>query len=457
MNTDKYRFWFSFLFHKALLCSLRFSSLFTSINKQFILFIVLAIPSLVYSQAVIKNVKILSIDTMDYSEVSDLKISKDGKINDISVSKNYKENDVRYAIPSFCDGYVTLGANSAGGQNFEIGIKTALLSFLKHGFTHIQSVGDGPWIRNIQSEILKGKISGPDITISERPIIAKTEEYPNLPIELYFSGKTDDEIWEEFTKQISSESKNIHVYFRFFHDDDFQINSSVLNKMNLLAQEKGKTIIFNPFADKSSILLALSSGISYIEHPIPSSLSKEMSIQHLKSLNWMPLFGVYYLQKLQGNEEKLGEISTKWKAKSDYYKKKYSPVFDSMKGKKELTNEQLLQAEKEFKSYSAFLKKNPTLSEKMLLGSGSGHFLTFPGISGIFELEIINSILKNGYQSLHIPTRNTCRFITDANSSKIEKGENANILLFNSDPLDNFDILYSPLQIFKNGKDVTPR
>ena len=60
-----------------------------------------------------------------------------------------------------------------------------------HGFTHIQSIADGPWIQTLKSDIDSGKILGPKIIISKRPLIAKSSELKDVSDLLYFSDNKE--------------------------------------------------------------------------------------------------------------------------------------------------------------------------------------------------------------------------------------------------------------------------
>ena len=121
-------------------------------------------------------------------------------------------------IPSFCDAYITLGVDGAGGQNNLQTIQTSLRSFLYHGVTHVLSIADGPWIHKIKSEIDSGKLLGPKITIASRPLIPKSSEVKDISDVLYFPVENPTSAFSELERQLTEISRSVHIFNRYTQD-----------------------------------------------------------------------------------------------------------------------------------------------------------------------------------------------------------------------------------------------
>jgi imidazolonepropionase-like amidohydrolase len=88
----------------------------------------------------------------------------------------------------------------------------------------------------------------------------------------------------------------------------------------------------------------------------------------------------------------------------------------------------------------------------MILGSGAGNHLSFPGISGIQELKILAKILKPSEGLFLIPTRNSCSYLGTAYNGTLAVGKEANLLILKENPVKNIDALFQIEQVIQNGK-----
>jgi hypothetical protein len=134
------------------------------------------------------------------------------KITQISFVNPPKNQKIYYITPSFCDAQVTLSLNGLGGVNDRSGISEILQVYLKHGITHILSTFDPPWVEEIYKELLKRNSKLPKVFFSPKPIIFPTKEYPDLPIEIYFSQPN----LQEIQKEVYNQSKlNLPMLLRY--------------------------------------------------------------------------------------------------------------------------------------------------------------------------------------------------------------------------------------------------
>lgn len=397
----------------------------------------------------ITNVRYLKPD-MQFSPPVHLHI-RSGKISHIEAIETGSEA-THYVIPSFCDAYVTLGANSLGGQNSSADIRTALKSFLHFGFTHILSVADGKWITKWQRLVARNRIKGPDILLSGRPLLAKDRKTASLPAELYFIADTQTRFLQEIKQQLSGSRDYLQIFYRYHTGEPMPFTPFSLRQLRLaIEQNSHKKIFISTYADEAAILHALAAGYRYFYHPIPITLDNEIPPIVKKQLHWAPMFSVYAHLKIQGQSEKVETLRKNMTAHSQYFTRTYGKTMQNTGQLRVLPAEQTEHAEEEFTSYEKFLAKNDSLVNNMYLASGSGNLYVFPGIGGIQEfLYILQTTRANKTQVWKIPNRNTCS-ILGVSSGQIEPGADANLLLLAQNPMENPETLYSIERVYKRG------
>ena len=413
------------------------------------LFICFFFHSSVYSQNItLSAVQYLQPDTDTFSSFVDIQIQS-GKYLSIKPSKTVPKK-IQYIIPSFCDAFTTLGTNSLNGQNTYSDIKLALRSYTNHGFTHIVSVADGPWIKQVQSEIAKNKLVGPDIIISPKPLLNLDKENKDISDLLYFKGKSNTDFLDEATYQLKSHS-HIFMFYRYNEGSNFKITPSLIHSLNLKANENSSKLYVATFADSTSILESLVSGVNILYHPIPYKISKSIKQAHLNSLVWSPMFINYFF--LRADERNLTEVFEYTAKQSTFFKKYYSPSSSAISPllSDEATRKK---AQTEYIGYLTFLEKNRVLKKQMFLSSGSGNLFAFHGLAGLWELKILETMIDSKKDVLRIPTKNTCGHLGIEYQGIIKEGQEANLLVLDENPLKTFDTLFSPAQVIKKGKRV---
>ncbi|MCP5493679.1 MAG: hypothetical protein H7A23_03920 [Leptospiraceae bacterium] len=418
---------------------------------RFIVLLLFLFNSVLSKDLVLDSVSYLKPNSMDFSPVSKITI-RQGKIIEITPSQS-PEDSYKYVVPSMCDAFVTLGADSLGGANNREAVHRALKSFLYHGFTHIQSVSDGPWIYDIQKQIQKGKILGPEIIIAEKPIIAQNKETQNIPKELYFVGSDKRAIFQEVSSLVKKDSKIVHLFHRFY-EDGYSMDSFLFYRLNRLAQKQNKILMATTFGDRISILEVLRAGIRHIGHPIPSSIQGDFNKIFSESIYWSPSFLPYYFLELQGKQKELQDVYDYFHEKSKFFQKNYSDSMKSQLENKTLAEEEIEEAQKEFASYWEFFKNNPALWDNLILSGNSGSRFSFPGIGGLMELKLYSGVIGNGKKLLKIPTQNTCSFLSASHSGTIREGEEANLLILQGNPLENFEHLFEIEYVILKGKKI---
>lgn len=414
------------------------------------------------------NLRPASIEKLQLIEakVGDRRLANGRYLMKGAFAKGSSENKVRYVVPSFCDSFVTLGADSLGGMNESENIKLGLKSFIVHGFTDIQSVGDGQWIESLKNDLKKDK-EGIDVFVAGKPLIPVSPETDALNKEIFYAIASEKEAVKTIKEESGKKWSNLYLFHRYKEQKDYPLNASVLFKMNKIVLESGKNLVASTYADRYSILESLSAGIRYLHHPIPLAYEAEFYKMYIPEIKWMPMLGVYYMQSR--NEKEL-KAEIQFLNQSSFFKKNYFPKIEN-KIKNPLAGNELIVAREEYQSYIEFLKnhmqqKNNSLARKMILAGGSGYNYQFPGLAGIIEMRILFDAGIDGERIIRIASENTCRFI-GADERKIKEGSKANILIFRDNPAAQIDNLFSLESVVKNGdlvvdtttkvKHVTPK
>ncbi|MCE9501389.1 MAG: hypothetical protein K8R21_12960 [Leptospira sp.] len=395
-------------------------------------------------------------DTLEFSEPVNIWITGNRvRSLDYKDAGGDSSREVRFVIPSLCDAYATLGADSLGGQNNLPGVRRGLQSFVAHGFTHIQSVADGNWVSVVREEIRNGKIYGPDIQIAAKPLLAKSRETEKLNPGNYFISDVAADFEKEISRPAVQSGKVLHLFYRYNPDQRFNFDSKIVHRLNKISSDQNKILSVTAFADRVSILDSITSGVFAINHPIPLDLEPNLTSFHYNELVWSPFFNNYFFLSRQGSPQLKEEFDFISK-RSRFFKTNFASSMESLLNFKNIPDGELEKAKAEYNSYITFFKKHKELARKMVLSGGSGALFSFPGISGIQELRIIRSIIGDGKDLLRIPTENTCSFLNVNNSGKIKIGNSANLLVLRSDPLKNIDILYEPESVIRDGSIVYP-
>lgn len=405
-----------------------------------------------YSDEVIKNARIIDVQSSKISSPKEITIKKESiySIKDYQVQKKDRNPEV-YIIPSFCDAYATIGSDSMGGQLASYGIHESLKQFIKAGFTHVHSIADGPWIKNIQSDIRKGKLIGPDIIISDRPILPASSETDGLSSELYFAAKSQEEALSELQRQAEGANPVIHVFHRYKEDTLFTFDSELLYRMKLEADKKKKKLLVSAFADKFSISNTFVSGNNYISHPVFSDSSFTINSYHAEQLKYIPLLNVYKNLTF-GKNEKTKTYLENLQSVLPQYKDRIAGLLQSSQ-ESEDSEEDIIGFEANFEIYNTYLQANKSvLMKNIILGSGSGYKMSFPGFSGLTELMLLSNYTNNPIDLIKIAAGNTCSFLNPSNKGIIAAGNEANLIFLSSDPMVNTANLFRIQKVIKRGK-----
>jgi hypothetical protein len=405
--------------------------------KILLLFLILLVPLYAKDNTSSLN-SVYYLDTKTYTWKGPADIHwKGNKITEIS-QVNTKAKG--YLSPSFCDAQVTLGMNSLGGSSKKEDVELALESLLAHGFTKAYSHFDPPWVQKHYQELLKKKKRLPKVIFADKPILPETKEYTELPKEIYFSSNRKATLLKEAQRQ-STNSLPVLLIHRYHTNNTEHWNSKDFYK--LLSTGTNKRFVISAFADRVSILDAMLAGIKYLQHPIPTSIQNSLKPEHLNNLHWMPLFNIYKnLNRMEENEsqkavERLAKLSPFYK--KHYYNKIKDFSFEFTENS-------------DYSDYMLFLENHPDLLENMILGSGSGNLFSFPGISGLEELEILLEHSNKNPKALKTLIHNSCKYMGQLDNPEISIGKEASFILFRANPLEDPENIYKIDTVFLEGQ-----
>ncbi len=373
----------------------------------------------------------LQPETLEYTGPVQITV-KDGLVEKISPSSPSKEP--LYILPGFCDAHVTLGANSLGGGKERQELEGDLKQFLLHGFTYIQSVADAFWAEELAASRRKHSLY-PQIGVLPPVLIADSKELAGNKTTAYKILKSP----EEAMSAVSFKGKGkAHLFLRHNQGESFAIDGKLLYRMRTQAEKVGLELSVSTFGEEFANWETLSSEIKTLYHPIPELPSITPVSGNLIKQTWAPLFSMYYARKEVGTPAFLEEWE-RWISWSPQFKEKALSK-EGVSSLPPLSETEKAEADREFDSYLAFLVARKNLSLRILLGSGSGHYLMFPGISGWKELRILSDLL-GPKEALRAATETTCSYLGAPHEGKIRLGKPAHLLIFKEDPLKNWDKL----------------
>ena len=425
---------------------------------------------------------------MEFSESKDIWVER-GKIFKIQPSSNDK-SQASYVLPGFCDAYVTLGVNPWGGEAGVDGLKVALQSFLVHGFTNIESIGDGPWIQKVQGYIEKNQWKGPLIHQTAAPIITKQKQ--EISSSLYKSIASDQELENYLSLNLG---RRLHIFHR--NEEGYIPDLRTLYKLRA-DQARSYHWVLHTFADPFSSREALATEWQTIFHPIHS----EASNFQLKKIRWAPLMSVYFFQTIR--KEKLWlEQRNEFIKKSPFFQISYEEISKTFPESFSYSEEDLSLAKQDFQEYRSEFRSRPILYERMLFASGSGYPLVYPGMGAWKEVQIWEEFLSDlkednkspieeqsenenspfafwnnlfgSEQMLEIApirkdigkipqsrkilvkalTKNSCEFVQASHQGRIAVGLDANFNFYKRNPLALKDLLLFPDSVYQRGNLVS--
>lgn len=402
----------------------------------------------------------------------------------------YKNSEVLYALPGFCDAYVTLGVNPWGGEASPDSLKISLKALVSHGFTNVESVGDGKWISKVQNYLNRNQWKGPMIH-SGRPPLVPDPGY-EIPKSVYTVVKSDSDMRKFFSQANSS---RIHIFHR--NMGSYMPDLRFLYKLRV-EHSQNKDWVIHTFGDPVSSEEVLATGWNLIFHPIHANPPKFQ----LEKIRWSPLNAIYYYQTkrnpLDWEKERKESIQ-----KSPFFHISYKEVSGNLSESIQLSPSDMEKAKKEYELYKEQFLSRSFMRKNLIFGSGTGNPLVYPGVGGLKEIEIWDNafslweknrtkkimdekekfttggfwrtlkgmVFEQEFTSeipeilpdppkiplhrvelMEILTRKTCQFVQADHGGEIIKGRSANIVLYKENPLVVRGGLNSPHAVYVRGR-----
>ena len=92
--------------------------------------------------------------------------------------------------------------------------------------------------------------------------------------------------------------------------------------------------------------------------------------------------------------------------------------------------------------------------KNIIVSGGSGNYLSFPGISSIRELLLLNDSIEDSYKAINFITKNSCRLFSNEYDGTIQVNGKANLLLYKFNPLEKLNKISEIHSIYINGNKV---
>ncbi len=395
----------------------------------------------------IKNVRVYDSNQKMFSVGVDLVIQGD-KIKEIRKSTPKKIEF--YILPTFCDLDVTLGMDSLGYGLTRNGVEVALNSFLYHGFSHLFTVNNPPWIYYLKQKNRKAPI----IKHGNKNIIYDSKEYPEIPTELFTVVHDKSELSEVIKAEMKTEIPLITILNRYHSSSSFYFDSDQFRETIKNSSGSRAKIIVSNYGDPIGILDSIRAGVQYLKDPIPLSILQSIPIEVFEKITYIPQLNVYHNLYIQ-LDEKLVESENIYRSSlSKFYKKYYYEEVKKRASFKTIPSNELESIKKEYPEYTAFLKEQKNRQVSILISGGSGNYLSFPGVSAIRELLLLNEILDNPYHLINSITNKSCSLFLDDYDGTIKENGKANLLLYRENPLENLNKISDIHTMYINGEKV---
>jgi hypothetical protein len=409
-------------------------------------FILFFLQQIIAKDLQISNSKIFNSETLEFSSTSDLIISGD-KIKEIKLNKS-KTIDY-YILPTFCDLDVTLGMDSLGSGNTRKGVDLALQSYLYHGFSHIYSVNNPPWLLYLKNK----NNQFPIVKYGSRSILFKSKEFSNLPESLYKVISDSNELIQESSSEKTSDKNIITILNRYTPNNESYFEMDHFRDIAKKSNDNTIYLVSN-FGDPTGIMDSIRAGIKYLKDPIPTNILRNIPIEVFENIHYIPELNVYHNLYLQ-TDNNLMDTENNYRASiSKFYYKYYYKITREKIGVKTITTKEIDDINKEYPDYMKFIKENKKFLQNIIVSGGSGNYLSFPGISAIRELLLLNESIDDPYKAINFITKNSCRLFSNDYDGTIQVNGKANLLLYKFNPLEKLNKIIEIHSIYINGNKV---
>jgi hypothetical protein len=369
------------------------------------------------------------------------------KIKEIKPNKS-KTIDY-YILPTFCDLDVTLGMDSLGSGNTRKGVDLALQSYLYHGFSHIYSVNNPPWLLYLKNK----NNQFPIVKYGPRSILFKSKEFSNLPESMYKVISDSNELIQESSPEEISTKNIVTILNRYTPNNESYFEMDHFREIAKKSNDNTIYLVSN-FGDPTGIMDSIRAGIKYLKDPIPTNILRNIPIEVFENIHYIPELNVYHNLYLQ-TDNNLMDTENNYRASiSKFYYKYYYKITREKIGVKTITTKEIDDINKEYPDYIKFIKENKKFLQNIIVSGGSGNYLSFPGISAIRELLLLNESIEDPYKAINFITKNSCRLFSNDYDGTIQVNGKANLLLYKFNPIEKLNKISEIHSIYINGNKV---
>lgn len=419
----------------------------------------------------IRNVNIFNGRDSVLMENRDVLI-EEGTIKSISNSINAQnhfniiDGAGKTLMPGLIDAHVHLsGSGAVPWEEVKADVEYNLQAYLYCGITTVYDLGGlAGDISGIAEEVANGQVIGPSVFNTHIPITVKNgHPIPLTKIMLPWPLKHFVNVLAPTIEDASEAPEIIESYVD--KDIDYvkvicdqippgapEINFDQLKALITESHRVGKKVFVHIGSPKNAVD-AIRAGADVLAHGIwRGELSEEQAVYIAESN--VPIIytasGFVNVAAIHHSEYDPGEMSEKLV---------HSTILDpvTMEKGSDVHSQEVMNAFfEDVSNRLPFLKSNFQLLHKkgapILLGTDSNLPGTYAGATYFQEMDLLKAFGMSNFEILTGATyRNANVFLEDPDFGIVKEGKRANLLLLNGDPLEDIEVVKSPLLIFKEG------
>jgi hypothetical protein len=274
-----------------------------------------------------------------------------------------------------------------------------------------------------------------------------------LPESIYKVISDSNEITQESSPEEPSTKNIITILNRYTPKNESYFEMDHFREIAKKSNENTIYLVSN-FGDPTGIMDSIRAGIKYLKDPIPENILRNIPIEVFENIHYIPELNVYHNLYLQ-TDNNLMENENNYRASLSkfYYKYYYKNVKEKI-GVKTITTKEIDDINKEYPDYIKFIKENKKFLQNIIVSGGSGNYLSFPGISAIRELLLLNESIEDPYKAINFITKSSCRLFSNDYDGTIQVNGKANLLLYKFNPLEKLNKITEIHSIYINGNKV---
>lgn len=396
-----------------------------------------------FDSYILKNVKVIPMTSDTILDNMSVYI-ENGKIKSISPTELNVTDDIydckgQYLMPGLNDMHVHVW------DEYELGL------YLANGVTGVRNLWGLPMHLRMKNAILNKKILGPHF-LTTGPKLTGSEFIGSDNLQLFSPQEGKDKVNDYHDRG--------YDYIKTYYGLEQEVFDAIIEECEKLDMD----IIAHP-SQKVDYAFHFNEQIKSVEHAediVQQALNYKLDtlgleqliekMQGIPHLSFCPTLIVYYnIYKILNNEDILDDPSLQFmnplirmvdsQSQIDRW---HSSMARNAAIKKQIRDQH------EFHMFA--IRKLYESGVNLISGSDAGIGVTTPGFSLIEELKLYGEAGLNNYEALQTATVNVSKVHDEFEDyGSIEVGKVANLLLLESNPLDNLEALENPVYVIVNG------